>query len=234
MKKKIIIVLLVLLGIYGLFLIGVKVHYGFENKSVMNRLEGEIHYLERVDGNLVLMKSNANLTNKEVLYNHAGLGETNSGQNHNVIDYEIQPETNEITVIAMYDNEWSRLKVEQGVGTYYGPEEYGDTSYDEITKLSQNNVTVELINGSIYLTKNNEKTCIKDIGNNYDQNYNSYYLSALSPDGRYLIYTDMRNSLIISFLDALVPWNITYTYVMDLETNEVSPYRNISDITWMY
>lgn len=233
MKKKVIVGILVLLGLYALFFIGVKLYYGESYTSLVSQLEGEVYYLKRVDGNLALFKSQANMENEELLYSHAGKGDTGSGFNDNITDFHLDEETGVITFIAMYEGEWTEFEYNKGNVTRKGPEDEKDIIGPSYEEVIVKDTRAYIDQGSIYVTRNNETIRLKDVGSNYDQNYNTYLVLEISPDGRYLIYCDSRNSIFRGILDMFLPGKINNKYVIDLETKKVSTYIDTMDIVWI-
>lgn len=233
MKKKVIVGILVLLGFYALFFIGVKLYYGESYTSLVSQLEGEVYYLKRVDGNLALFKSQANMENEELLYSHAGKGDTGSGFNDNITDFHLDEETGVITFIAMYEGEWTEFEYNKGNVTRKGPEDEKDIIGPSYEEVIVKDTRAYIDQGSIYVTRNNETIRLKDVGSNYDQNYNTYLVLEISPDGRYLIYCDSRNSIFRGILDMFLPGEINNKCVIDLETKKVSTYIDTMDIVWI-
>lgn len=234
MKKKLIIFLGVLIGIYIVFVVGMKLYYGGPSNELLNQLKGEIYYLKRVNGELALFSANADTTNEKLLYSHDGKGETNSGTNDNIISLEVDKETGIVTFVAMYDGLWTEYEYNQGKVT-----RLFRADNEKIVSLPCDNITVGNTHvsiddsGSIYLTRNNEKRILKEFKGSYDQNYSTYLLLGISPDEKYLIYADHRNSLGIHFLESLIPGGINMTYVIDLETKEESTFIDATDFVWI-
>lgn len=178
---------------------------------------------------MTLFKSNADLTNEVLIYRN----QDEEGANNNVIDLSLDKDTGSVTFIAKYQGVWTEYEYVDGeVKRRFAVDNQINFLWN-YENVIVGNTRAFIDEGSIYVTQNNETRLIKDIGKNYDQNYSTYLVLGISPDERYIIYCDGRNSLIKALLDGLIPGGINNKYIYDLETNESSTYVDAMDIIWI-
>ncbi len=233
MKKIMFRIIIILICVYSALLIGTKLYYGSASTSLLNQLEGDIYYLKRVDGISTLFKSQANMSNEQLLYSHVGKGNTNDGSNDNIIDFHVNEDTDSINFVAMHEGKWTEYEYKNGNVTRMLPMDDKDIASSYYDEVVAKDTRAYIDEGSIYVTRNNKTTLLKDVGSNYDQNYSTYMVLEMSPDGRYLIYCDSRNFLAMEILDMFLPGEINNKYIIDLETNKVSTYIDAINIVWV-
>lgn len=220
-KALIIVIILVLMikPILNLFC-------SLNDDQLLNQLEGEIHYIKRVDGGLHLYKGSASLADEELLlddkinnfYFDGLTGKleievTNGGR---CVTYKMERDFIDQWII--YDKKISDF----------------DSIQTDYIKNEQGDIKVYQKDGSIYLSRDNEKDeCLKKFIGIYDFEYTGYRIIGLSPDGKYLVYHSMEHMTIYGvLLDNIITGNDGKTYIMDIKSKKVAEYVDSYKIQW--
>ncbi|TCO73774.1 hypothetical protein [Marinisporobacter balticus] len=208
------------------------------NSKIIDDLSGEIYYTKRVDESLALYKSDANMKNEKLIYNNKGNGKLKSGEsNDNIGDFGFFPEIGKIEFEAVYNGKWSILGIKEGetkpiyireskevkVLDNYRVVEI-DTDY---IRCKNANLEIYEKQGSLYMKKNGQEKCIKRFIGMYSEKFTGYRPVGLSPDGKYLVYSNLG-----AFLGTII--HEKKQYIMDLKTGKSTEYISFSsDIQWV-
>ncbi len=217
---------------YGIFM------YSRNNArdSVIAGLEGQLYYIQRLEGVRTLFTSDASLINEKVLYSHVGKGTTSAGElNDNIVSYYYDAEKDSVEFIAMHEGEWSLFAFRAGDDEATLIESSNHLlPQSEYLRTSFNGTTVSQERGSLYLSSNGEETCIKRFVGIYDEKFTGYRPIGFSPDGKYLVYHSMGHMTFVgTILEELVFDTHGKTYIMSLETGKSAPYVDSSSIQWL-
>lgn len=232
MKNKVVLsVILVCVFLVLLPSILFQVNFSKSAKMIEN-LSGEIYYTKGPAGALALYKSDANLKNEKLIYSNIGKGKLDSEFcNDSVGDFRFFSNTKEIEFEAVYNGKWSilSLKSNETVPRYVRePKEEKvledfrvvevDTDY-----LPHKNGDIEVYDkrGSLYIKSAGQEKCIKRFIGAYSEKYTGYRVVGLTPDQKYLIYSDLG-----MFLGTLI--NEKKQYIMDLQTGKSAAYLEFS------
>lgn len=237
-RKKILLVVIII-SIILLFITLITNRFNIlANSKILDGLSGEIYYTKRVDGGLALYKSDANLKNEKLIYNNNGNGKLESGEsNDNIGDFRFFPETGEIEFEAVYNGKWSVLSIKEGESNpkYIREpkevkvlEDYRVVEIDtDYIRCKNTNVEIYEKKGSLYMKKNGQEKCIKKFIGMYSEKFTGYRAIGLSPDGKYLVYSNLG-----AFFGTII--NQSKQYIMDLNTGESTEYISFpSDIQWV-
>lgn len=240
MKKRILIIvsLVILIMIsFSLF----KYIRNVINADIVRNLKGEIYYTKRVDGVLVLFKSDADLKNEKLIYSHKGKGKDSYvGYNDNIIDFHYEKENDTITFVAMNDGNWSLFSLKEGDKSATVIKSLEDEkgkvmmSNTEYIKNETENLTAIQRKGSIYIIKDGKEKCIKKFYGIYDFKFTGYNPIGFSPDGKYLIYRSMEHLTPIgTLIEGAISGSCGNTYIMDISTGKSARYIDVYNIQWV-
>ena len=217
-----------------LFIDGVR--GGSFNDKVLNELSGDIIYTRRDEaGVLNLYRSKANLQNEVLLYSHKS--DTNS--NIIAIDYD---ENNDIIYFVAFNDDmmnWDVYELVDGMvrlSDAFSIEELEEQVYNQKLETEDYNLYSE--NGDLFLLNKitNETTKLKDFKGIYDAKFSGgYSAQGISEDGQYVFYSYGKHLTPMGvILEGLISDNFEgETYVMNIETKEVSRYINFYDLIFV-
>ncbi|MGL4336678.1 MAG: hypothetical protein ACRCST_07270 [Turicibacter sp.] len=209
------------------------------NARVLSELGGDIIYLRR-DEDLVLKlyKSQANLENEMLIYEHSAL------ENSNIIGFSYDEVTDLITFGAFDDIDQNfetyEISIDGGVvkplNIPYETKEL-PSNHQLTGSLNESNFEIISENGSMYLLSDTEKLSLKNYKGFYDGKFSSGYQPiTLSQDSNYLFYSYTPHMTPIgTILDGMfLNHEPIRTYIMDLQSQEYSEYVNFyGDIVWI-
>lgn len=228
-------------GIIILILIGVAIFsYNCMDKSynykVLSKLNGEILYTERdTDLTIKIYKSKANLDNKEFVYAYK---ESNI-ENDNIIDMNYDKNLKVITFVA-YDNnykDWMQFELDVNgkvtpLNIAYNP---SIDSYED--GIIYKDYIYKNIKGNLYMinSKTKEEILLKKYIGVYDDKFTGYTPIKVSDDGKFLFYIGNKHITPIgAILEGIIFGDSVFeTYVMDLETKEISKFVDFNQIIFL-
>ena len=217
-----------------LFIDGVR--GGSFNDKVLDELSGDIIYTRRDEaGVLNLYRSKANLENEVLLYSHKS--DTNS--NIIAIDYD---EGNQVIYFVAFNDDvmnWDVYELADGrvsLSDRFSSEELEQQVYDQ--KLETENDKVYSENGDLFLLNKvtNETTKLKDFKGIYDVKFSGgYSAQGISEDGQHVFYSYGKHLTPMGvILEGLISDNFEgETYIMNIQTKEVSRYINFYDLIFI-
>jgi hypothetical protein len=234
MKRKFLIVSFCLILIATLFFFFEKTTNSVDSELLSN-LEGEIYYTKRVDQILTLFKSDGSLKNEQMIYSHKGQGEDGYGSNNdNIIDYYVDRENANISLIAMNKGNWSLFTISEGKDSATLIEKADFLPKTDYIKPSTDKLNVEERKGSIYLIENGKEECIKKFNGIYDSKFTGYSPIGFSPDGNYLVYHSMDHLTPFgTIVEGIINDSYGHTYIMDIKTRKSSRFIDASNIQWI-
>ena len=184
--------------------------YGI-NSKMLDSIEGQIHYSKRIDGDSVILTSDANLQNEFIVYQHDG------EVNNNIIQFYYDKSDESYYFIAMDNGEWSKFNYINGDVSKVS------SDYNMRTQYISTNSSIYEKQGSIY----KDGKVIKTFYGIYDHKFTGYRVKGLSPDGKYLIYSSNGHLTSLGYiLGSFIPYNSWNVYIMDLETFKSTNYVN--------
>lgn len=240
MKKKLLVILSLIVLIIVSFNM-IKHVRNIINSNIIKNLKGEIYYTKRVDGIIVLFKSDADLNNEKVIYSHKGKGKDSyGGYNDNIIDFHYEKENDTITFIAMNDGNWSLFSLKEGdrnttvINSLEDKKGKVMMSNTEYIKNETGNLTAIQREGSIYVIKDGKEKCIKKFYGIYDFKFTGYNPIGFSPDSKYLIYSSMEHLTPIgTLIEGAISGSCGNTYIMDISTGKSARYIDVYNIQWV-
>ena len=209
---------------------------GSFNDKVLDELSGDIIYTRRDEaGVLNLYRSKANLENEVLLYAH----KSDTNANIIAIDYD---EDNQVIYFVAFNNDmmnWDVYELADGrvsLSDRFSSGELEQQVYDQ--KLETENDKVYSENGDLFLLNKitNETTKLKDFKGIYDVKFSGgYSAQGISEDGQYVFYSYGKHLTPMGvILEGLISDNFEgETYVMNIETKEVSRYINFYDLIFI-
>ncbi|PLX31190.1 MAG: hypothetical protein C0604_07870 [Clostridiales bacterium] len=241
MKRTIMVAFVSILALFVVAAIGKNTVLAM-NSKIVSGLEGKVYYEKRVDGVLTLFSSDANLENEVLVYSHKGNGRDSYGSyNYNILDYHFDSESGRVDFIAMHDGEWSSFAIEDGesevvlTGSFDFSEKSSETVFetDYISKTSGDR-TLSTERGSIYLTENGKKTCIKKFYGIYDGKFTGYGAVGFSPDGDHMIYGSMGHLTPLgTMIEGLLTGDVGEKFIMEMATGKSAKYVDAQNIQWV-
>lgn len=235
MKKKIIAAILFLIFLVAISLNVIKYDKSIVDSYLIKDLKGTIYFIERVDGVRTLYRSDANLTNKTLIYSHKGKGKDGYGEyNDNILDFYYDQTTETISFIAMNNGSWSLFSLKEGVkDPIFIKKQEMMLKTDYIQNHSEN-LTASSKKGSLYLVENGNEKQIKKFNGIYDEKFTGYHPIGFSPNGKYLVYRSMEHLTPIgSLLEGYIQNSIGQMYIMDLQTMESTKFIEAYEIQWV-
>jgi len=212
------------------------------NSKIVSGLEGKVYYEKRVDDVLTLFSSDANLENEVLVYSHKGKGRDSYGSfNDNILDYHYDPESGSLDFVAMHEGEWSMFTIPGNgpdavwKGALDSDGKYAETAIgtDYISKTSGDR-TLSTERGSIYLTENGKKTCIKKFYGIYDGKFTGYGAVGFSPDGDHMIYGSMGHLTPLgTMIEGLLTGDVGEKFIMEMATGKSAKYVDAQNIQWV-
>ena len=205
-------------------------------REILEKLDGEIYYLKRVDGVRMLFKSDADLSNEQVIYSHKGRGMDSSGEyNDNILSFYYDQETESIEFIAMNEGEWCRFILKEGSEEpLLIKRNVMQTSSSSYLSKSHEGSIVYQKNGSLYIGDGEGIICIKAFYGLYDDKFTGYRPVGFAPDGEYLIYhTNGHLTSMGTIVELLLNDSPGNTYIMDLKSMKRTPYVKAANIQWV-
>ena len=202
---------------------------GSFNDKVLDELSGDIIYTRRDEaGVLNLYRSKANLENEVLLYSHK------SDTNANIIAIDYDGDNQVIYFVAFNDDvmNWDVYELADGrvsLSDRFSSERLEQQVYDQ--KLETENDKVYSENGDLFLLNKitNETTKLKDFKGIYDVKFSGgYSAQGISEDGQHVFYSYGKHLTPMGvILEGLISDNFEgETYVMNVQTKEVSRYIN--------
>jgi len=209
---------------------------GSFNDKVLDELSGDIIYTRRDEaGVLNLYRSKANLENEVLLYSHK------SDTNSNIIAIDYDEDNQVIYFVAFNDDvmNWDVYELADGrvsLSDRFSSEELEQQVYDQ--KLETENDKVYSENGDLFLLNKvtNETTKLKDFKGIYDVKFSGgYSAQGISEDGQHVFYSYGKHLTPMGvILEGLISDNFEgETYVMNIQTKEVSRYINFYDLIFI-
>jgi hypothetical protein len=238
MRNKVILSV-ILMCIFLVLLPSILFQVNFSKSAKMiENLSGEIYYTKELAGSLALYKSDANLKQEKLIYSNIGKGKLDVGfSNDNIGDFRFFSKKQEIEFEAVYNGKWRilSLKSNETVPRYVrAPKEEKvledfravqvDTDY---LPHKIGNIEVYDKKGSLYIKSAGQEKCIKKFIGAYSEKFTGYRVVGLTPDQKYLIYSDLG-----MLLGTLI--NDKKQYIMDLQTGKSASYLDFSHyIQWV-
>ncbi|MGL4819235.1 MAG: hypothetical protein ACRC5C_04560, partial [Bacilli bacterium] len=209
-----------------------------QNNAILDSLAGEIYYTERINGVLTLFRSNANLTDRTVVYSHVGRGQTSFGDtNENIITFNYDVATKAIDFVAMHEGEWSLFRLPSSAKAPFFVErtipkdDVIPTNYIE-TKLGTKEARIE--KGSIMLKEEGVEEEILPFRGLYSYKMTGYDIVGFSPDGKFLVYTSFGHRTPFgTMLEGFTRNQVVEYYILNLETKESAPFVKSNQIQWL-
>jgi len=209
---------------------------GSFNDKVLDELSGDIIYTRRDEaGVLNLYRSKANLENEVLLYSHK------SDTNANIIAIDYDEDNQVIYFVAFNDDvmNWDVYELADGrvsLSDRFSSVELEQQVYDQ--KLETENDKVYSENGDLFLLNKitNETTKLKDFKGIYDVKFSGgYSAQGISEDGQHVFYSYGKHLTPMGvILEGLISDNFEgETYVMNIQTKEVSRYINFYDLIFI-
>ena len=217
-----------------LFIDGVR--GGSFNDKVLDELSGDIIYTRRDEaGVLNLYRSKANLQNEVLLYSHK------SDTNSNIIAIDYDEDNQVIYFVAFNDDvmNWDVYELADGrvsLSDKFSSEELEQQVYNQ--KLETEDYKLYSENGDLFLLNKvtNETTKLKDFKGIYDVKFSGgYSAQGISEDGQHVFYSYGKHLTPMGvILEGLISDNFEgETYVMNIQTKEVSRYINFYDLIFI-
>ena len=217
-----------------LFIDGVR--GGSFNDKVLNELSGDIIYTRRDEaGVLNLYRSKANLQNEVLLYSHK------SDTNSNIIAIDYDEDNQVIYFVAFNDDvmNWDVYELADGrvhLSNKFSSEQLEQQVYNRNLEIEDYKLYSE--NGDLFLLNKitNETTKLKDFKGIYDVKFSGgYSAQGISEDGQYVFYSYGKHLTPMGvILEGLISDNFEgETYVMNVQTKEVSRYINFYDLIFI-
>ena len=209
---------------------------GSFNDKVLDELSGDIIYTRRDEaGVLNLYHSKANLQNEVLLYSHK------SDTNSNIIAIDYDEDNQVIYFVAFNDDlmNWDVYELVDGrvhLSNKFSSEQLEQQVYDQ--KLETENDKVYSENGDLFLLNKitDETTKLKDFKGIYDVKFSGgYSAQGISEDGQHVFYSYGKHLTPMGvILEGLISDNFEgETYVMNIQTKEVSRYINFYDLIFI-
>ena len=217
-----------------LFIEGVR--GGSFNDKVLNELSGDIIYTRRDEaGVLNLYRSKANLQNEVLLYSHK------SHTNSNIIAIDYDEDNQVIYFVAFNDDlmNWDVYELVDGrvrLSNKFSSEQLEEQVYNRNLETEDYKLYSE--NGDLFLLNKitDEKTKLKDFKGIRDAKFSGGYgAKGISEDGQYVFYSYGKHLTPMGvILEGLISDNFEgETYVMNIQTKEVSRYINFYDLIFV-
>lgn len=209
---------------------------GSFNDKVLDELSGDIIYTRRDEaGVLNLYRSKANLQNEVLLYSHK------SDTNSNIIAIDYDEDNQVIYFVAFNDDlmNWDVYELVDGrvrLSNKFSSEQLEEQLYNRNLETEDYKLYSE--NGDLFLLNKitDEKTKLKDFKGIRDAKFSGGYgAKGISEDGQYVFYSYGKHLTPMGvILEGLISDNFEgETYVMNIETKEVSRYINFYDLIFV-
>lgn len=207
---------------------------GKYNEELLSEMDKDVIYTKRdKDSYLKIYQSSGDLKSTDLIYEY-----TDSGiDNNNIIDIKYDQIKDIITFVA-YDNkyeDWMQFELDRNgkVTPLNIPADLKSLNvFNE--DVSYGDVVFKNVNGSLYKveTKTNKETVLKKYHGFYDSKFASGYTPIkVSDDGKYLFFIAQKHPTAIgNMLEGMLFGDASETYVMNLETEEVSKYVDFHDL----